>query len=348
MDDEVDYYNILWDYFAKLTEYELDKIKEHSPELADEIYNFQLRINPIKKEYHSTSITLCGKRFYMGDRIQRVLDHFVTSAKAKWDFVMVVSGIEGAAKSTIARVLGYYLTKTFSHKNKFSNDNIVFSHAQFYKAVDELPIGSTIIWDEFVLAGMSTDMGGVQNAIIKKFTLIRKKQLFIILVIPYIWMLRTYFAIARTKLLLDVYTPDFIKRGYYRIWGFNKKKKLYFKGSMAGSKWEYAVRSSFNGTFLKDIAQPNFFTDDEEYEKKKDEAIKSISTTGKEKKEEDIDKLGGTRSLKVCSACHTQSIRFYSKERMLKCIACGHEEPIQGDTKISGGIKGKYGKVTPV
>lgn len=325
---QIELYNTLFSPMYKTDKRDINMIRLFNPSLATHFESIQPILGKLEKQYRSETIEVGGKRFYMVNNIQKILDHFIRSNKKKWDFVCLITGIEGSAKTTFAKCIAWYLTKKFKKSNKFTNDNIVFTPKEFYDAVDKAKPGECILWDEFVMAGMSTDMGAIQNAIIKKFTIIRKKQLFIILVIPFIWMLRSYFAIARTKLLINVYSPDFIRRGFYAVWGYNRKKHLYFRGTMTGTKWSYkSVDPSFHGTFLKDIAQPNFFTDDKEYEHKKDMATKKIGVgkTAKEKekeKEEKLKKEGGLVN-KVCEECKSRRVWFYPKEKKWECQLCG-------------------------
>lgn len=324
-------YNSLFEPIYQSSEREIEELEIWNPNIGACLREIRQTQKQLEREYNSTVIDVAGKKFYMNMLLQQTLDHFIKSAKQKWDFVLVITGIEGSAKTTLAKCIGWYLTKRYREKNSFTNENIIFTASQFYKAVDNADPGSCIIWDEFVMAGMSTDMGAVQNAIIKKFTMIRKKQLFIILVIPFIWMLRSYFAIARTKLLINVYSPDFIKRGYYAVWGYNRKKHLYFRGQMSSTKWSYkSVQPSFRGNFLKDIAQPNFFTDDEEYEKKKDEATKKIGV-GKTKEELLLEKeklktkqkeKQGFKTTRSCPNCKTREVYYFADKKITKCKAC--------------------------
>jgi len=328
---QMELYNTLFSPLYKPDPKDINMMGLINQEFAEHIKFMQPVLQRLEKEYHSTTIKVGSKEFYMVQNLQKILDHFIKSNKRKWDCVMLITGVEGSAKTTLAKAIAYYLTKMFKRKNKFTNDNIVFTAEQFYEAVDNAKPGEVILWDEFVLAGMSTDMGAIQNAIIKKFTMIRKKQLFIILVIPFIWMLRSYFAIARTKLLINVYSPDFIRRGFYAVWGYNRKKHLYFRGTMTGTKWSYkSVQPSFHGKFLKDIAQPNFFTNDEEYERKKDKATEDIGVgtspedkrAKKEKEKEENDKKFGVTTTKTCNNCRSKKVRYFPIQKHFKCVVC--------------------------
>ena len=329
-DTQMEAFNALFSPVYPVHKGQVKRITRINPAFGKHVAWLQDFLKEYENEYKSLTLNLGGKSFFINGYLQQLLDHYVKSNKKKWDCVILITGVEGSAKTTLAKAVAWYLTKKYNENTPFTNDNVVFTVDQFYDVVDNARKGSCILWDEFVLAGMSTDMGAIQNAIIKKFTLIRKKQLFIILVIPYMWMLRSYFAIARTKLLINVYSPDFIRRGFYAVWGFNKKKELYFKGCMTGSKWSYkTVQPDFHGNFLKDIAQPNFFTDDREYERKKDAATIEISTTGKsltKKEKEDLkdeeEKKNGVKTSKICGTCKTRKVFFIPKTKSFLCKVC--------------------------
>jgi len=322
-------FNSLFSTINNISEDDINKICEVHEDFGFKLRQYQVELRKFWDYYHATTIKVGDKEFYMNSYLQELLDHFVKSVNKKWDFVCLITGMEGSAKSTLAKAVSYYLTKTFNDKNDFNVDNIVFTAQQFNEAVNNLPVGSAILWDEFVLGGLSTDVGKLQNMIIKQFTLIRKKRLFIILVIPFIWMLRTYFAVARTKVLIDVGSPDFIRRGFFKVWGYNSKKDVYFKGMTSGSKWSYRVKPDFYGTFLKDISKPNFFVDDVAYEKKKDEAIKSLRVLTKEELKDEKDKLKkekeiveGIKTSVTCKICKTRNVYFFKNEGVKRCKIC--------------------------
>lgn len=210
-----------------------------------------------------------GKEFYINQYLKENLDFVKKAVKKKWDDVFLIDGREGVAKSTLAKMCGYYLSE-----GNFSVNDIVFTSEQFMEAVDKAKPNTAIVFDEMVMAGMSADaLSGMQKALIKKFTLIRKKQLHIILVIPYVFMLQKYFSIARTSFLLHCYSPDGMKRGYFKFYNQTEKNYLY----MLGVKfWNYNTKCnySFHGMFTD---YTGMFIDEKAYEAKKDAATKEIS-----------------------------------------------------------------------
>ena len=319
----------LYTEFAKLAD---EEVTPDNPLVLELARRYKERLKELREELKSETIELCGKSFYMDARLMYILNHFNKSVKKKWDFVMLITGLEGAAKSTLARAIAYYLTKKYNPKNEFTLDQIVFTQEEFSDALDNAKVGSVILWDEFVLGGYSEDMSALQTLLIKKFTLIRKKRLFIILVIPNIWMLRSYFAIARTKLLIDVYSPDFLRRGFFRLWGYKSKIELYFKGTMSGSKWQYLVPPDINGRFSPDIAQDDFFVNTKEYEAKKDAAIASIDDSALKKTKVDMAR-------KNCRVCKAQYMTRDLDAQVFRCKDCGYTEEFPSESFVKKVLK---------
>lgn len=211
------------------------------------------------------------KKFFMEKWLVEELDHLKKAVDKNWDGVILIDGVEGSAKTTLAGGVSYYLD------SRYNLDSVVFTPKQFNDAVDNAPPKSAIHWDEFVLGGLSTEaMTKIQTTIIKKLATIRSKQLYIILVIPYIFMLRTYFAVGRTRFLLHTHTPDGLKRGYVHYFAYDNKRELFFNGKKLFdySKARYNLRGRFVNT-------EGFFFNSKEYEKKKSEAVKSIDFEAK-------------------------------------------------------------------
>lgn len=215
-------------------------------------------------------VDIKGKNFYIDDYLKQNLDHLKKSVERNWDMVGVIDGREGTAKSTLAQMIGFYLSD-----GNLKNENIVFTAEQFSEAVDKAKPKEAIIFDEMVMAGMSSDaLSGIQKTLIKKFTLIRKKQLYIILIIPYIFMLQKYFAIGRSRFLIHCYSPDGISRGSFKFYNESKKNFLYLKHLKF---WNYPKDSASYNFYGKFTDYSNMFINKEEYELKKDEAIKNIT-----------------------------------------------------------------------
>ena len=184
-----------------------------------------------------------------------------------------------SGKSTAAFTIAKYVDPTFpgeslnDGKGRRKCDRIVFTQKQFMEAVDSSPPGSAIVWDEMVLGGLAADASKeAQKILIKKMVTIRKKRLFILFVLPSIFMLRMYFAVFRTRALIHFYSPDGIERGYFKFYSYDTKRKLYIRGKKEFN--QEAQRADFIG---RTTNTEGYFFDNKEYDAKKEEAIKQIT-----------------------------------------------------------------------
>lgn len=250
--------------------------KIETPEQQDILFNIQELINELNKTYQDKAlkkshVKINNIEYYMDGYLKSNLDDLKLAVKHKWDGVITIDGMEGSGKTKFVKSIMYYLSN-----GKLTIFDIYFTPEQFEEWVDKAPPESAGMWDEFVLAGLSEEaLSKMQIAIIKKMTMIRKKRLYIGLLIPYIFMLRPYFAVARTRWLLHVKSPDGIRRGYFDFYNYKEKRQLYFKNKKT---WSYeGVKPSFSGRFTN---YEGLFINEEEYEKKKDEAIIDVNKEG--------------------------------------------------------------------
>jgi adenylate kinase family enzyme len=221
--------------------------------------------------------------FYMERVLKHNLDNYIIGGvKRKFDGIVLITGLEGTGKSTFAKQIAAYCGAAFNHNLLL--ENIVFTGKDLMERIDQSPVGTPIIYDEAIMDMASQDSAtDIQKVLIKKFTLIRKKRLFIFLVIPSLFMLRKYFAIFRTRVMLNCYCPDGITRGYFKAYSNAAKKELYLKGYKEMNM--NAAKSSFRGRFTD---TSNFLVDEEMYEHNKDEAIKMLT---QEKTPDEIQKI---------------------------------------------------------
>lgn len=228
-------------------------------------------------------LKVTDKKYSMNEMLKINLEYLNKAVNAKWDCIILIDGVEGSGKTSFGSQIGYF----FSHINKrsFSVRNIVFTAQQFEHAVTTFHPHSTIIWDEAVFGAMATEWASIVNKTITKLLVtIRKRQLFIIIIIPYIFMLQAYLAVGRTRCLLHVHTPDGIKRGYFKFYNYTGKQFLYFKNKKF---YTYkGVDPIFIGTFAK---SNGFFFDENKYEEKKDLAINDlVSQDSKSKRLQEV------------------------------------------------------------
>ena len=229
------------------------------------------------------------KGYYIDTYLKDNLDNYLVKAVAKkWDGVVLITGIEGAAKSTNAFSIAKYIDPTFpgerieEGKTRRKCDRIVFTAQQFMQAIDTAKPGQAIVFDEAVMGFQSQDAGSdVQKMLIKKMVTIRKLRLFIFIVIPSIFLLRRYMAVFRTRALIHYYSPDGLDRGYYKFYSYNTKRKLYIRGIKEFD--QNVVKCDFFG---RATDTSGFFFEEKDYDAKKDEAIKSITEAPEKKKSE--------------------------------------------------------------
>lgn len=197
---------------------------------------------------------------YLYDNIKGMLDFI----RLKFDVVIIIDGMEGSGKSELGKQICLFCNENFNAQDVF------YTVEQFEEWVENAKPGSSGLWDEFVLAGLSTDaLTKIQNVLIKKFTMMRKKRLIVVLIIPYIFMLRKYFAVARTRCLIHTFTRG-TTRGYFEFYDYLKKQWVYNYGFKT---WLYSpkVIPNFYGRFS---VWADDFIDSEAIEDKKDEAMK--------------------------------------------------------------------------
>lgn len=228
----------------------------------------------VKKKLKNGKIR-CG--YFMDDMLKANLDYEIKRVNKNWDAVILYDGEEGSAKTTLACANANYMSEQCGVK--FDINNIVFTQTEFMRLVDVAKPYTNIVWDEFVLSGLNLEaLTMLQITLIKKMTIIRKKRLIIHLIIPYMFMLTKYFAIARTRCLIHVYSVDNLNRGDFLYFSKPKKRMLYIKGKKF---WEYNTKADFNGKFTDTYG---LLFDEEEYERRKDEATQKITHDNRQTK----------------------------------------------------------------
>jgi hypothetical protein len=205
--------------------------------------------------------------YYINDTLKTNLDILKEAVERKWDGVGLITGMEGSGKSTFVQMIAHYCDPTFSV------ERVVFSADDLMNAIDNAKKGQAIVFDEAIMNMSAQDFATqIQQILIKKFTLIRSKNLYIFLVIPSFFMLRRYFAVFRTKFLIHCYTPDAVSRGYFKFYSYTRKKDLYFRGA---KMWNMKmIPPNFVGRFTNTFG---YFVDVNEYNKKKADAVKSLA-----------------------------------------------------------------------
>lgn len=209
-------------------------------------------------------VDIDGVSLYLDGYLKENLDFVRARVEKNWDNITLITGYEGDGKTTLAAECCLYLD------HSFNLDKVVFNQEQFEALVDKAEPFSAILWDE------ADELGGhwatrMMLAIKRKFKRIRSKNLYIFLVTPTMFDLGKYFVIHRTYFSLDVYSNG-LERGFFRFFDRERKRKLYIQGVKT---WDmYASMPNFTGSFTD--WPDNFPIHKPDYNKKKDDAVKSI------------------------------------------------------------------------
>lgn len=219
--------------------------------------------------------------FLDGYLVSNFENYAVPSVANKFDFVMAITGMEGSGKSTLATSLAKFVDPTFPGEllndpdfpQRRNCERIVFTNQQIMDVIDNAKVGQAIVIDEAILSMSSQDFAAdLQKILIKKFVTIRKKRLYIFVVVPSIFLLRKYFAVFRTKCLIHCVVEDMYKRGRFNFFSYDNKRILYLRGMKEFD--QSCVKPDFYGTF---VDTEGFFFDPEEYDEKKEAAIRDLT-----------------------------------------------------------------------
>lgn len=205
--------------------------------------------------------------YHLNDRLKKNLDKKVIGALAKndKDYVMAIDGAEGSGKSTLALQIGKYVDPTLDLSR------VVFDAESFKEAVYKAKKGQCIIYDE-AFTGLSSrsSLSGINRFLVSLMMQMRQKNLFIIVVLPTIFLLDKYVALFRARVLIHVY-ENHGRRGYFRVYNQKIKKTLYLEGKQT---YSYKVYTGFKGQFYGVFALGTKELD-KKYRKMKEQALEA-------------------------------------------------------------------------
>lgn len=212
------------------------------------------------------------------------------------DGLVLVTGREGRGKTTLAVQIGAYLDP------RFTVDNIVFEPEPFFDLLKNAgpdDKGRCYILDEAYLSfSTSNRFENFQKKLLAILTMIRKKNLFLIVVSPSFFDLAKQIVCRRAECNIYVYGDlvdgtdehgekvKVLKKGKWRIYDRRRVTDLWISSYKT---WDMnAVKANLYGVFNR-----HFPVDREEYERRKDAAIKRLEEgleTKKGVRKEDIPK----------------------------------------------------------
>lgn len=215
---------------------------------------------------------------YFNENLKKNLDLLSKAVDLNNDGVIYISGYEGAAKTTFGSQICWYLDRTFCL------DRVVFNAEQFVDACTKARPKQAILFDESYMSFTNRSVHNrTSKILVSMLTMIRKKQLYLVIVAPTFFDIQKYIAIHRSRALLHVYTRG-LERGYFKFYNRKKKLELYMKGKKYNDMG--CVMPNFDGRFTKWLA-----VDEEKYDQKKEEAIQDFRELIKKppiKSEEDL------------------------------------------------------------
>jgi len=164
----------------------------------------------------------------------------------------------------------------------FSLKNVVYSVEELMDLAPKAPKNSVFMLDEAKFGNDSKSvMSSLNRATEQFFDECGQLNHVIILVLPDFFSLSANIATSRSHYLVDVYTDENYKRGFFNFFNETQKDFLFWRGKklIGGIARANAARSNFHGKF------PDFMPfDREEYEAKKLEAIKKRRINSQEAK----------------------------------------------------------------
>jgi len=196
--------------------------------------------------------------YYLDGYVKSNMDALKHSViKKNHDAFVLISGREGFGKTTLALQLITYLDPTFNL------DRVCFTPEQFLEAVEKADKYQGIVFDETMWAlGSRSAMTKMNRVLIKVMSEMRSKNLFVVMCIPNFFMMDWYVAQHRSTGLIYI-----TKRGHLASYDYPTKKRLYRIGK---KNHTYSISPNFIGRYVK-----YFAVDQEEYDKKKQDAINS-------------------------------------------------------------------------
>ena len=190
-----------------------------------------------------------GIRYYLDDGIARVLDKKRKLVNTKdRDYFFIVDGSEGAGKSWLTFQLAKYLDPSFNLSR------VAMNGKEFMEAIRISRKGNAIVFDE-AFTGLSAraSMSEINKILIETIMEVRKKNLFVFIVLPTIFFLDRYITLSRGKVLFHTYFVN-EQRGHYCVYNQKRLKQLVLKGrkGMSYNVTKPNVRCKFSGKFALD------------------------------------------------------------------------------------------------
>jgi len=182
------------------------------------------------------------------------------------DCVLVIDGAEGSGKSTLAFQVGKVIDPTLDLSR------VVFSPEEFRDAILHAKKGQCIIYDEaFTGFSSRSSLSPVNRVLVSLAMQMRQKNLFILIVLPTIFLLDKYMAIFRTRALVHVFESHG-RRGYFKVYNSHKKRYLILMGQKTMTYKIKGLYTRFKGRFYGKFALGDAEVE-KKYRKRKEKAL---------------------------------------------------------------------------
>ena len=238
---------------------------------------------------------------YYDGYLKSFMDQLDKAVDENWDGLFYIAGIEGGGKSTLAFQMADYLDP------KFNINNIVFNGEDFINKCINAPPKSCIVFDESYMVFNSAMHANKLTIKIKTMlTMVRSRNLFMIIVSPTFFDINKYLIIHRSRAFINVYANN-MKRGFFSFYNYDKKLRLYHKGKKDHNI--HAEPPHFRGRFTK--WSP---IDLDEYEIRKQKAVSDLE----ENKEKEKNKLGDDAINSARLGGELSILKFVKNAQLLK------------------------------
>lgn len=216
------------------------------------------------------------KQIGLDDLLVRKLDLMAErcTGSRKFDNLIIVDGTEGYGKSNISVACAYYLSQKTGRP--FNLNHIFFDARKLIdtakKSEDQI-----YVFDEAALVGLASQwQNKLQQEMITYFMTARKKRHIVFFNIPKFFRLNEYFILDRAIGLIHVYAKNEMKLGRFAYYMKDRMNNLYDHIKKTRRR-DYNQYHDFRGTFPIVISNAeNAIIDENEYDKRKDEAIAGI------------------------------------------------------------------------
>lgn len=202
-------------------------------------------------------------RGYYDGYIVKACNDLSEAVHDDWDGLVYVCGREGTGKTTFVEQIAVRLDPSWTI------EKMCWTGQKFKDMVLNAKQYDCIVLDEaYMTFAKSQRMQQLNSDIIGMLTMIRKKNLYIIIVAPLFWQMSEYLVVHRCCAMFRIYAHGKM-RGFWELYGFERKEKLYYKGK--DYKSFHVVPPDRRGRFGKWRV-----TDKADYEDRKEAAIQEL------------------------------------------------------------------------